>query len=283
MAEKNEFLKRDRRKTNKVSMLLLCLLSLLMLFPFYWLVRSAFMTDHEIMSMPMQWLPSQLRYQNYIEAFQRAPFHRYFLNSVFLVVVNVFGHILSASYIAFGFARFEFKGKNFWFAAILSTLMIPYTVLMIPQFILWQSLGAFNTYYPLIVPAFFGHAFNIFLVTQFYRGIPKDYDEAAVVDGASYFRIYSQIIMPMSKPVLCSVGVFVFMTVWNDFIGPLLYTNRDSLKTISLGLQQFIGQYTGSWNLLMAASSVALIPMVIIFFFAQRYFIEGITFSGLKG
>lgn len=271
------------RKVNKISMALLIFSSLIMLFPFFWLVRSAFMTDREIMTMPMQWLPSRLRFENFVEAMQRAPFFRYFANSMLVTGINVVAQVLSASFIAMGFARFNFKGKNFWFAAILSTMMIPYTVLMIPQFIGWQAAGAYNTYLPLTVPAFFGNAFNIFLMCQFYRGIPKDYDEAALVDGASYFRIYGAIILPMAKPVICSVGVFAFMNSWNDFMGPLLYLDKEYMKTISLGLQIFIGQYTSSWNLMMAASCVAIIPMIIIFFFAQRYFIEGITFSGLKG
>lgn len=266
-----------------ISMILLILLSLIMLFPFFWLVRSAFMTDREIMTMPMQWLPAKLRFENFSEALTRVPFLRYFMNSVFVTAVNVIAQIFSASFIAFGFARFRFRGKNFWFAAILSTMMIPYTVLMIPQFIGWQAIGGFNTYYPLIIPAFFGNAFNIFLVVQYYRGIPMDYDEAALVDGANYLQIYARVVLPMAKPVLCSVGVFAFMNTWNDFMGPLLYLDRDDLKTISLGLQNFIGQYTSSWNLLMAASTVAIIPMIIIFFLAQRYFIEGISFTGLKG
>ncbi len=275
--------KLNRSGVNIVNTSLLVLLSIIMLFPFFWLVRSAFMTDREIMTMPMQWLPARLRWENFSEALTRAPFVRYFANSIFVTGVNVIGQVLSASFIAMGFARFNFPGKNFWFAAILSTMMIPYTVLMIPQFIIWQTVGAYNTYVPLTVPAFFGSAFNIFLMVQFYRGIPSDYDEAALVDGASYFRIYSMIIMPMAKPVLCSVGVFAFMNTWNDFMGPLLYLDKDIMKTVSLGLQVFIGQYTSSWNLMMAASCVAVVPMIIIFFFAQRYFIEGITFSGLKG
>ena len=272
-----------KNRVNLLSMILLILLSLIMLFPFFWLVRSAFMTDREIMTMPMQWLPKRLRFENFSEALTRVPFVRYFMNSVFVTTINVVAQIFSASFIAFGFARFQFRGKNFWFGAILSTMMIPYTVLMIPQFIGWQAVGGFNTYYPLTVPAFFGNAFNIFLVVQYYRGIPLDYDEAALVDGASYLQIYSRVVLPMAKPVLCSVGVFAFMNTWNDFMGPLLYLDKDKLKTISLGLQNFIGQYTSSWNLLMAASTVAIIPMIVIFFLAQRYFIEGISFTGLKG
>lgn len=275
--------KLNRSGVNIVNTTLLVVLSIIMLFPFFWLVRSAFMTDREIMTMPMQWFPSRLRWENFSEALTRAPFLRYFVNSIFVTGVNVIGQVFSASFIAMGFARFNFPGKNFWFAAILSTMMIPYTVLMIPQFICWQAVGAYNTYLPLTLPAFFGGAFNIFLMVQFYRGIPRDYDEAALVDGASYLKIYSTIILPMAKPVLCSVGVFAFMNTWNDFMGPLLYLDKDIMKTVSLGLQVFIGQYTSSWNLMMAASCVAVVPMIIIFFFAQRYFIEGITFSGLKG
>ena len=273
-----------KSKTVKIiSEILLVLLSLIMLFPFFWLVRSALMTDREIMTMPMQWLPAVPRFSNFSEALTKVPFLRYFRNSVLITGINVVAQVASASFIAFGFARFEFPGKNLWFAAILSTMMIPYTVLMIPQFIGWQAVGAYNTYFPLLVPAFFGSAFNIFLVVQYYRGIPRDYDEAALVDGANYLQIYLRVIVPMAKPVLCSVGVFAFMNTWNDFMGPLLYLDKDSMKTVSLGLQNFIGQYTSSWNLLMAASTVAIIPMIFIFFFAQRYFIEGISFTGLKG
>ena len=155
-----------KSRVNLLSMILLILLSLIMLFPFFWLVRSAFMTNREIMTMPMQWLPKRLRFENFSEALTRVPFVRYFMNSVFVMAVNVIAQIFSASFIAFGFARFQFRGKNFWFGAILSTMMIPYTVLMIPQFIGWQAVGGFNTYYPLTVPAFFGNAFNIFLVVQ---------------------------------------------------------------------------------------------------------------------
>lgn len=272
-----------KSKINKTSMVTLILISVIMLFPFFWLVRSAFMSDREIMSMPIKWIPERMRYENYGLVFERAPFLRYFLNSILLVAVNVIAQVVSSSFIAYGFARFRFKGKNFLFGVMLSTMMIPYTVVMIPQFMMWQMIGMYNTYIPLMLPAFFGSAFNMFLVNQFYRGIPKAYDEAALVDGANYLKIYFKVIIPMSKPVLCSVGVFTFMSTWNDFLGPLLYLEDEKLKTVSLGLQTFIGQYTGSWNLLMAASSLAIIPMVFIFFFAQRYFIEGITFSGLKG
>ncbi|MDR1176237.1 MAG: carbohydrate ABC transporter permease [Treponema sp.] len=271
------------RMSYVINLVLLIFLSLVMVFPFVWLVRSAFMTQREIMTIPIKWIPGSFNLNNFKNAFKAAPFGVYFFNSILLAVVNMAGQILSSSYVAFGFARLRFKGRDFWFALLLSTMMIPYTVVMIPQFIFWKTLGAYNTFIPLMLPAFFGHAFNVFLVRQFYMGIPRDYDEAALADGADYFMIYRRIVMPMATPVLCSVGVFTFMSCWNDFIGPLLYLDKPNLKTVSLGLQIFIGQYTGQMNLMMAASSVAILPMIVIFFFAQRYFIEGITFSGLKG
>lgn len=261
----------------------LAVCSIAMLFPFYWMARSSFMTDREILSMPIQWLPSRYNLENYQNAFEKAPFGRYFVNSFLIVLLNMAGAILSSSFIAFGFTRLRFKGRDFWFALLLSTMMIPYTVLMIPQFIGWQAVGAYNTFWPLVLPAFFGSAFNVFLVKQFYMGIPKEYDEAALVDGANYLTIYARIIVPMAKPALCTVGVFTFMSVWNDFMGPLLYLDAPELKTVSLGLQYFMGQNNSQWNLLMAASTVITIPMIVVYFIAQRYFIEGITFSGLKG
>jgi multiple sugar transport system permease protein len=241
------------------------------------------MTQREITTMPIQWIPKQFNFNNFRGALKAAPFGTYFRNSVILTVVNVTGTVLSSSFIAFGFARLHFRGRDLWFALLLSTMMLPFAVVMIPQFIGWRTVGAYNTFAPLMIPAWFGHAYNVFLIRQFYMGIPLDYDEAALVDGASYFMIYRRIILPMAKPALYSVGVFAFMATWNDFMAPLLYLDKPYLKTVSLGLHVFISQYTSQLNYMMAASSLAIIPMIAIFFFAQRYFIEGITFTGLKG
>ena len=274
------------KKTGRAKILsftVLIILSVVMLFPLYWMVRSSFMTNREIMTVPIKWIPETINFKNFTEAFSRAPFGRYFLNSIFIVVVNVVGSVLSASFISFGFSRMKFRGKKLWFALILSTMMIPGTVLMIPQFIGWQAIGAYNTFIPLTIPCFFGNAFNIFLVKQFYDGIPKEYDEAALVDGANYFTIYSRITLPMIKPALSTVAVFTFMNVWNDFMGPLLYLEDDNLKTISLALQNFMGYHQNDWNLLMALATCITVPMIIVYFVAQKYFVEGITFSGLKG
>ena len=271
------------KRARCIAYILLILISIAMLFPFFWMVRSAFMTNREIMTTPIQWLPSHYDLENFKKAFERAPFGKYFINSAIIVLINMVGCILSSSFIAFGFSRLRFPGRKLWFALLLSTMMIPQTVLMIPQFLIWQSVGAYNTFIPLTVPCFFGNAFNVFLVRQFYAGIPKEYDEAALVDGASYFTIYSKILVPMAKPVLCSVGVFTFMSTWNDFMGPLLYLDKENLKTVSLALQNFMGQHNSERNLMMALSTVITLPMIVVYFMAQRYFIEGITFSGLKG
>ena len=195
--------KKNRGKI--VSYILLFGISILMLFPFFWMVRSSFMTNREIMTTPIQWLPSHYNLDNFRDAFARAPFSRYFVNSAVIVLINMAGSILSSSFIAFGFSRLRFAGKNLWFALLLSTMMIPQTVLMIPQFLIWQAVGAYNTFVPLTLPCFFGSAFHVFLVRQFYSGIPKEYDEAALVDGANYFVIYLRIIVPMAKPVLCTL------------------------------------------------------------------------------
>lgn len=274
---------RKQIRVRVISYVLLAAISVLMIFPFFWMLRSSFMTNREIMTMPIQWLPSHYNLDNFKEGFTKAPFGRYFLNSGLIVVLNLVGAIFSSSFIAFGFERLRFKGRNFWFALMLSTMMIPYTVLMIPQFLIWQSVGGYDTFYPLIVPCFFGTAFNVFLIRQFYAGIPKEYDEAALVDGANYFVIFTRVVLPMSKPALCTVGVFTFMNTWNDFMGPLLYLDDQKMKTVSLALQNFMGQHTSDWNLMMAVATVITIPMVIVYFMAQKYFIEGITFSGLKG
>ncbi|MBQ6121325.1 MAG: carbohydrate ABC transporter permease [Clostridia bacterium] len=275
---------RKRPAASRVAIYVaLIIMSVVNLFPFFWLLRSSFMTKNEIFAQPMHWLPDHILYENYREALVRVPFARYFLNSLFVVAINLVGKLLSSTLVAFGFARIDFKGKGFWFTVILGTMMIPWSVLLIPQFIMWSRLGLYNTYWPLTLPSFFLDAFYVFLLRQFFQTLPRDYDEAARIDGAGYFQIYRLIILPLSKPALMTVGVFTFMNTWNDFMGPLIYLKDSNKYTVSLGLQQFIGQYTTEWHLMMAAATVAVVPMIIVFFFAQRYFIEGMTFAGIKG
>lgn len=254
-----------------------------MLFPFVWLVRSSFMNQLEIFATPIQWLPGRWLWSNYQQAFTLVPFASYFRNTAFLVILNVIGTVASSSFVAYGFARFDFWGRRVLFAAVISTLMLPSVVTLIPSFVLWHAIGGVNTYFPLFVPAFFGNAFYVFMLRQFYLGLPRDYDEAALIDGANYLSIYWTIILPLSRPALVAVALFTFLNVWNDFLTPLIYLSDPSMYTVALGLQDFQGQYTSQWNLVMAASTVAIIPVILAFFFGQRSFIQGVTLTGLKG
>ena len=263
--------------------LLLCFLSVLFVFPFVWLVRSSFMNSAEIFAMPIRWVPHEPVFSNFGEALTAFPFYQYLRNTMLIVILNMTGNILSSSFVAFGFARLNFPGRKFFFALIISTMMIPAAVIQIPQFIIWQRLGYYDTYVPLTLPSFFINAFYIFLIRQFIATIPRDYDEAAFIEGSGYFSIYARIILPLIKPALTTVGVFSFMGSWNDFYGPLIYLKSNFKYTLSLGLTSFMDRYVNQWHLLMAASTVVILPMIMLYFFAQRYFIEGITFTGIKG
>ena len=263
--------------------ILLILGTLFCILPLLWLARSSLMTMQEIFSLPPKLLPKTPQWKNYIDMFTVLPFGRFFINTVFIVTINVIGALFSNTIIAYAFARINFRGKNIMFALCLSTLMIPTTVTMIPLFIEWKYLGGINTFAPLTVLSFFGNALYIFMLHQFFRTIPLEYDEAAFVDGASYPQIVLKIIVPMSKPALAVIAIFTFMTSWNDFMGPLLYLNDQDKFTISLGLKSFLSMYGSQWHLLMAASTLAVLPLLFLYFFAQKYFIEGLTMGGLKG
>jgi len=258
-------------------------LSILMIFPFVWLLRSSVMSTIEIFTTPIQWLPQHWLWSNYSTAFSQVPFATYYGNTAILEILNITGTVLSSSFVAFGFARIVFWGRGILFAILLSALMLPTVATLIPTFVIWRNLGAINTYYPLFVPAFFGNPFFIFMMRQFYTGIPLEYDEAAFIDGASYLRIYWSIILPLSKPALVTVALFTFLSVWNDFLGPLIYLNDTNKYTVALGLQAYIGQFQTDWNLLMAASAVAILPVIVVFFVGQKSFIQGATLSGIKG
>lgn len=252
--------------------------------PLYWLIRSSLMDMPQIFQVnPVIWIPDPFVWTNYPEAMAELPFLQYFKNTIFITVFNVLGSLLTSSLCAFGFSRLKWKGKNFVFVCVLSGMMLPYAVTIIPTFIGWKSVGLYGTYAPLMVPSWFGGgAFNIFLLRQFYMGLPKDLDEATLVDGGGYFRIWWQIIMPLSKPALITVGLFTFLNNWNDFFGPLIYLNDDSMYTVALGLQLFKGLYNARWDYLMAASAVVLAPALVVFIIGQKYFIEGIALTGVK-
>lgn len=253
------------------------------LLPFFWQLRGSLMTMSEIFSFPPKWLPDSPQWGNYRETFSIIPFAQYYSNTLFLVVMNIVGTVFSNTIIAFSLARLRFRGRNFMFALSIGTLMIPTAVTMIPTFIEWSWFGGLGTFLPLIVPAFFGNAFFIFMLVQFFRTIPMDFDEAAIVDGASYPRIIVSIILPMAQPVIAVMVIFTFLNTWNDFMGPLLYLNDSKKYTLALGLKSLLSGYNSYWHILMAAATMVVAPLIIVFFLAQKSFIAGLTSGGVKG
>lgn len=277
-------MKSKKKISKSIIYIILLFISFVCLVPFYWMIRSSLMDMSQIFTMPPIWIPKPIKFSNYKEALTMLPFGRYFLNTLFVVVFTVLGTVITSSLCAYSFSRIEWKGRDTVFGILLTAMMIPFAVTLIPTFIGWQKLGVVNSYAPLIVPAWFGGGvFNVFLLRQFFRTIPKELDEAARIDGAGHFTIYSKIIIPLSKPSLIVVSLFSFMGSWNDFLGPLVYLNDGDKFTLSLGLMQFQGMYSAQWQYMMAAATVVLIPIVIIFFIGQKYFIEGISMSGMKG
>ncbi|HHY81713.1 MAG TPA: carbohydrate ABC transporter permease [Clostridiales bacterium] len=276
-------IKQRRKILNLFWYIVLLIGSLICLLPLYWLIRSSLMDMGQIFTMPPIWIPNPVCWGNYKDALTILPFHKYFLNTIFITTFNVIGTLITSSLCAFGFSRINWKGRNVLFTCVISSMMLPYAVTLIPTFIGWQKLGAYGTYLPLMVPAWFGGgAFNIFLLRQFFMSIPKDLDEATIVDGGGYFRIWSQIILPLSRPALIVVGLFTFLNNWNDFMAPLIYLDNERNYTLALGLQLFKGMYNAQWHLMMAASTVVLLPALAIFVIGQRYFIEGIALTGMK-
>ncbi|QGR00043.1 carbohydrate ABC transporter permease [Paenibacillus psychroresistens] len=277
-------MKRETKLTKFVIYFILIVGSFMCLFPLYWIVRSSLMEMAQIFVTPPIWFPKPFAFSNYVDALTAIPFFKFFVNTMIIVVSVVAGSVLAASICAYSFARMNWTGRKLFFILILSSMMMPHAVTMIPTFIGWSKIGATNSFIPLALPIWFGGgAFNIFLLRQFFMSIPKELDEAAFVDGASYFRIYSTIILPLSKSALIVVGLFAFLGSWNDFMGPLIYLNDESKFTLSLGLQLFKGMYSAQWHLMMAATAVVLAPTLIVFFIGQKYIIEGISMTGIKG
>jgi multiple sugar transport system permease protein len=259
-------------------------LSALFLLPLFWLVTTSLKEQAAVFAYPPVWIPHPLRWSNYADAIDRAPLLRWLLNTSIVTGLAVFGNVLSSSLVAYGFARLRFPGRSFLFILLLSTMMLPDVVLLVPQFILFRQLGWVDSLLPLFVPSFFGGgAFNIFLVRQFYLTIPRDFDEAARLDGASNWQIWRQIMLPLSAPVLTAVAIFSFVFHWNDFMGPLIYLQSEDTKTLALGLRAFISPTDASWNISMAASMFLVIPVLVVFFLGQRYFIRGVAMTGITG
>jgi len=276
--------KRRMRVRNALVYTCLTVLASVFLLPYVWMLRSALMDQSQIFVMPPIWVPNPLKLTNFSEALTLFPFARYLVNTLTILTIGMSGLLLTSTLAAFGFSRIKWKGRDLLFGIILTSMMLPGFVTLIPTFIGWRTLGFYDTYVPLVAPAFFGGgAFNIFLLRQFYRSVPAELDEAAYVDGAGYFRIYWQILLPLSRSAIIVVALFAFLAYWNDFFDPLIYLESDEKFTLSIGLQQFLGQYNAQWHLLMAAATTVTTPAIIIFLLGQKYFVKGIAMTGLKG
>ena len=269
---------------------LVLLLCIMFGFPLFWAAMSSLKTPMEMAKFPPPWVPADPQWENYVRVFaiSRHPVSIWALNSTIIVVLGTLGTVLTASLVAYSFARFQYRGRDALFAITLATIMLPAQVTLIPQFVLFYNLGWINTLKPLWIPSWFGGgAFAIFLMRQFFLSLPKDLDEAALIDGASYFRIFWSILLPLCKPVLATLAIIVIIDLWSDFQGPLVYLNSPEKFTISVGLRFFNNtpEVGGEplQHLLMAACVLSMIPVILIFFIGQRFFVQGIVMSGIKG
>ncbi|WP_066053610.1 carbohydrate ABC transporter permease [Robertmurraya korlensis] len=261
--------------------------AILMLYPVIWLLMSSFKPSDTIFITAKSLIPDPWIWTNFVEGWKGIggnSFGVFIKNTAILVVITLIGQVISSAFIAFGFARLQFKGKALWFGIMMVTLMLPHDVLMVPQYIIFSKLGWLNSIKPLAIPAYFGHPFFIFLLVQFIRTIPRELDEAAIIDGCGTFKIFTKIILPLIKPALATASIFSFYWTWESLLGPVLYLNSPSKYTVSMALNMFLSNETVSnWGSMFAMSVVTLIPVFVIFFLFQRHVVEGISTSGLKG
>ncbi len=259
----------------------------MIMIPFFWMITSSLKTEAELYIFPPKWIPNPPQWGNYLRALTIYPFGLYYLNTTVITTLNILGTVLSCALAAYGFSCFKFRGRDAVFIALLATMMLPGTVTLVPVYILFHRLGWIDSYWPLVVPLFFGDAFYIFLLRQFFAGIPPDLRDAAKIDGATSFGIWWRVMLPLSTPALATVAIFRFMDSWNDFMGPLIYVNSSNKRTVALALALFQGTHAKGppphLELLMAVSFVSLVPCLLLFFFAQRLFIQGVVFKGVKG
>ncbi|HEV8636215.1 MAG TPA: carbohydrate ABC transporter permease [Chloroflexota bacterium] len=276
---------RTRRRLGKVAAYAaLGPISVVALVPLVWMLSTSLKPDEQLYLWPPQWIPAPVMWENYPRAWNYAPFSTYLRNTLTITLLALVGQMLSASVVAYGFARLRFPGRDFLFMVLLATLMLPGVVTMIPTYLLFRMLGWIDTFYPMIVPAYFGgSAFYVFLLRQFFRSIPMELSDAAKIDGCSNLGTLFRIVMPLAKPALATVAIFSFMNHWNDFIRPLIYLNSQHNLTLTVGLQSFMLDYRLLFQYLMAVSAVMTLPVILIFFVAQRYFIQGMILSGMKG
>ncbi len=270
------------RKRRILLLIPILLSSAIMLLPFAWMLSASLKTNVEVFEFPIEWIPKNPQWRNYVTIWSKIDFGRFYFNTIKLTVIITLLQLATCSLAAYAFAKIDFPERNALFVAYIATLIVPFQVIMVPQFILFRRLGLVNRHLALILLQAFS-PFGVFLMRQFYLSVPNELVEAARIDGLSEFGIYRKIMLPLSKPALASLTIFTFVFVWNDFLGPLIYLHSGHLRTIQLGIRMFISQYTAEYALIMAASVCSLIPVVIVFLACQRYFVEGITLTGLKG
>jgi multiple sugar transport system permease protein len=271
-----------KKASGILQYLLLMLLAVSMLIPFIWMVSTSLMGEMEVYQFPPKLLPSEFLWSNFAEAMTLQPFWRFFLNTAIVAAASVIGQLVFCSMAAYAFARMQFRWREKIFAVYLGTMMIPAIVTLIPTFLIINIFGWMNTYWALFTPTV-SSVWGIFLLRQFFQTIPKDLEDAARVDGASEFTIFRKIILPLSKPALATLAVFAFMGSWKDFLWPLIVTNRTDMRTVEVGIAGFNTMYTTDWPHQMAAAVVVMFPVVLVFFLAQKFFVRGITLTGMKG
>jgi len=266
-----------------VAYMTLITLSFFYIIPFIWLLSTSLKPASQIFVIPPQWIPAPFTWSNYYKAVTAIPFFLYLKNTMYIAFFNVAATVISSSLVAYGFSIVRWPGRDALFMVVVATLMIPYAVLIIPTFIIFKNLGWINTPNPLTIPALTGNAFFIFLLRQFFMSIPEDLSDAARIDGANDWQIYWHVVLRLSRPALAVVALFTFMANWNDFLGPLIYLGDKTQYTLAIGLYGFQGRSGTQWGPLMAASTIMISPIIALFFFTQKTFIQGITLTGLKG
>ena len=268
---------------NGIAYFFLVFFTVVFLIPFLWMISSSLKPNYEIFVMPPTWIPKVPQWQNYVTSLTKVPFAHYLMNTMFIIVLNIVGTLVTSTMAGYAFARLRAPFKGVLFTIMIGSMMLPGAVTRIPSYVIWNFFHLIDTPWPLIIPAFFGGAFNIFLLKQFFASIPYEIEESARIDGAKVGRIIWSIMIPLIMPVLAAITIFTFMGCWNDFEGPLIYLNSQVNYTIALGLNAFKGRYGVQWNHLMAASVVVALPGIFIYAFLQRYFTEGILLGGVKG
>ena len=260
----------------------LILISVMMLVPFIWMISASLKFDKDVFTVPIQWIPKNPKWSNYVDIWKKIPLMTFVKNTFKLTLIVTLMQVFTSSFAAYAFAKLEFKFKNLLFLGYIGTIAVPWQVYMVPQFIMMRSFGLNDTHLAIIFLQAFS-AFGVFLMRQFYQSIPDELCEAARIDGMNEYQIYGKVMLPLSKPALSTLVIFTFVNTWNDFLGPLIYLTSQQKKTIQIGLRMFIGQYSSDYGLIMAASVISLIPVLIVFLSLQKYFVEGIAATGIKG